>query len=141
MRITDRGVAVALRLFGAVDLLALGAAAMPFAWMEETHARLGFGVLPHGPVVEYLARHVSLWYAVHAATLLYLSTDVARYRPVIRFLAWLGLAFVACLAAVNLTSGLPAWWAAAQLAGGGFGCVVVLVLLSASKTDPPLPGE
>ena len=129
MKSTDSTVAFALRLFGGIDLLALAAAAMPLAWMQSLNERLGFGTMPALPVVEYLARQTSLWYAVHAGTLLFLASDVPRFRPVIRFIAWAGLAFVACLTAVNVTSGLPAWWTTAQLFGGGFENVALLVLL------------
>ncbi len=146
MKITDRTIALALRLFGAIDMLALAAAAMPFAWMQWINARFGYGDLPDAPVVEYLARHVSLWYAVHAATFLFLSTDVPRYRPVIRFLAWLGLAFCGCLLLVNLASGLPLRWAIGEPIGGSIESIVLFALLRATEpteteTTSPLPQE
>jgi hypothetical protein len=135
MKVTDRTVALALRFFGAIDMLALVAVAMPYAWMQAIHARLGLGVMPDAPIVEYLARHVSLWYAVHAATFLYLSTDVPRFRPVIRFLGWFGLAFVVVLAWINAGSGLPLWWVVQEPVGGSVEAIVLLVLLRLAERN------
>jgi len=139
VKITDRTIAGVLVFFGVVDMFALPAAAMPFAWMQWINTNFGHGDLPDVPVVEYLARHVSLWYAVHAATFLFLATDVPRYRPVIRFLAWLGLAFCTCLLLVNLASDLPLWWAVGEPIGGSIESVALFALLRMSSS--PLPGE
>jgi hypothetical protein len=136
--VTDRTVAAALVLFGAIDMLALGAVVMPFAWMQAAHAWLGLGTMPDAPIVEYLARHTSLWYAAHAATFLYLATDVPRFRPVIRFLGWLGLAFVAVLGFINAASGLPLWWVIQEPVGGSVEAIALLVLLRLSRPTEPL---
>jgi hypothetical protein len=133
MVVTDRAVAIALRFFAAIDLLALGAVLMPFGWMGEVHAWLGLGTLPEAPIVEYLARHVSLLYVVHAATNFFLSAHVERYRPVIGFIAAL-VAMSACiLGVINVVSGQPLWWAIAEFIGGAIEGVTILVLLRLSR--------
>jgi hypothetical protein len=43
--------------------------------------------MPTGPVVEYLARSLSAFYALMGALCLVLTTDLERYRPLVRFLA------------------------------------------------------
>lgn len=134
MSVTDRAVAVVLRIIGVIDLLAIGAAVMPFAWMQRVHAALGLGEMPEAPVVEHLARSTSIFYAVHAVTILYLSTDVPRFRPVIRFLAWLALAHGALLLWSDIRSGMPTWWAVAESGGVIFEGVLVLLLLGLSRS-------
>lgn len=129
MKVTDRTVALALCFFGAIDVTSIAAAAMPYTWMQAINAWFGFGTLPDLPIVEYLARHVSLWYAAHAATLLFLATDVPRFHPAIRFIAWLGLAFMFGLVAIDVASGLPLSWTINEFLGGSFEAVVLLILL------------
>lgn len=101
---------VLLRFFGCTSLLAIYAVVQPFPWMAATHEALGLGELPDAPIVSYLARSLSLFYALVGATLLVLSTDVERYRPVLvvvtRGLVLVGVA----LFFVDLNAGLPPYW-------------------------------
>jgi hypothetical protein len=77
-----------LRLVGVGALFALVAVFMPFSWMSGTHRWLGLGEMPTGPVVEYLARSLSAFYAVMGALCLVVSANLERYRPLVRFLGW-----------------------------------------------------
>jgi hypothetical protein len=54
--------------------------------MAATHRWLGLGEMPTGPVVEYLARSLSAFYAVMGALCLVVAADLERYRPLVRFL-------------------------------------------------------
>jgi hypothetical protein len=83
---TDRVLVVLLRLVGVSALFALVAVFMPVSWMAATHRWLGLGEMPTAPVVEYLARSLSAFYAVLGALCLVLTTDLERYRPLVRFL-------------------------------------------------------
>jgi hypothetical protein len=98
---------------------------MPFSWMAATHRWLGMGEMPKAPVVEYLARSVSAFYALFGALCLVLASDLDRYRPLVRVLgvafALLGPVFLW----VDLAAGMPWWWAAAE---GPPGVVVGAVL-------------
>ena len=87
---SDRALVLLLRIVGVGALFALVAVFMPVSWMAATHRCLGLGEMPTGPVVEYLARSVSAFYALMGALCLVLTTDLERYRPLVRFL---GLAF------------------------------------------------
>jgi hypothetical protein len=74
--------------------------------------------MPHGPVVEYLARSLSAFYAILGALCLVLTTDLDRYRPLVRSL---GLAFAlmsVALLGVDLAAGMPWWWTASEGPGG-----------------------
>jgi hypothetical protein len=106
-----------LRSIGVLDLAALTAVFMPASWHEHLHAGVGLGALPHSPVVLYLARSASALYAVYGALLLFLSFDVVRYLPVIRFLVRLAFLHAALLVGIDINAGLPGWWAVAEGAG------------------------
>lgn len=139
MKLNERTIAIVLRIIGAVDLLSFGAAVMPFAWMQTIHRSLGLGVMPEAPIVEYLARSTSIFYAIHAATLFLLSTDVPRYRPVIRFVAYLALLHGLFLLWSDLHSGMPYWWVAAETCGVMFEGVLILSLLALINPQPIRP--
>ncbi len=95
-------------------LLALPAVVMPFAWMDAIHRELGMGALPNTPIVGYLTRSCSALYALHGALLLFLSLDVVRYLPAIRFLAIVGMVFGAAMAGIDWTVGMPFSWALSE---------------------------
>src|SRR6516165_12646997 len=87
----DKVLVLLLRIVGVPALVALVAVVMPVSWMAATHRWLGLGEMPTGPVVEYLARSLSAFYAIMGAVCLVLATDLERYRPLVRFL---GVAYV-----------------------------------------------
>lgn len=95
---------------GAFDLLAFGAMLMPEDWMAATHAWLGMGEFPRATVVEYLARSSSLMYAQHGAVFLFLSSDVRRYRPLIRLMAFIAILSGGIMLAIDLLTGMPSFW-------------------------------
>ena len=91
-------------------LLALPFIFMPHGWMDSIHAWLGLGELPDVPIVRYLTRSASALYGLFGALLMYLSFDVDRYRPALRFLAWLSVGFGMLMVGVDIAAGLPAHW-------------------------------
>jgi hypothetical protein len=104
---SDKVLVLLLRFLGVGSLLALVPVFMPFSWMAATHRWLGLGEMPAAPVVEYLARSVSAFYAVTGALCLALTTDLERYRPPVRSL---GVAFAlmsVVLLGVDLAAGMP----------------------------------
>ncbi len=103
-----------LRANGVAMLLALIPAAVPASWLADAHQRLGLGPFPPGPVVVYLARSVSLLYALLGGLLLLLANDLVRYRPAIAYVAWALIALGAAVTLVGCTTGLPLWWTAAE---------------------------
>jgi hypothetical protein len=99
-----------LRVSGVILLLALVAVVMPFSWMEEIHRWLGMGELPAGPIVGYLARSLSLFYALHGALLIFVSLDIRRYLPVVKFLAVASILFGFGMIIVDSAAGMPLYW-------------------------------
>jgi len=113
-------------------LFALVAVVMPSSWMAATHRWLGLGEMPTAPVVEYLARSLSAFYAVTGALCLVLATDLERYRPLVRFL---GVAFAlmsVALLGVDLPAGMPWWWTAFE---GPPGIVFGAWMFSLARSD------
>src|SRR5215831_16593360 len=125
---SDKAPALLLRLMGVPALFALVAVVMPVSWMAATHRWLGLGEMPTGPVVEYLARSLSAFYAVMGSLCLVLATDLERYRPLVRFL---GVAFALMslvLLGVDLAAEMPWWWSASEGPGGVvFGALLFLL--------------
>jgi hypothetical protein len=123
---TEKALVVLLRIGGVLTLLALGAAFMPHAWMDAVHRALGLGELPRIPIIGYLTRSLSAMYALHGALVLFLSFDVRRYLPAIRFLSVLAIMFGAGLIVLDVYVGLPQEWV---LGEGPFVMVLGAVLL------------
>jgi hypothetical protein len=114
----DKALVILLRIVGVSALFALVAVVMPSSWMAATHRWLGLGEMPTGPVVEYLARSLSAFYALLSALCLVVATDLERFRPLVRFL---GVAFAlmrVVLLGVDLAAGMPWWWSASEGPGG-----------------------
>jgi hypothetical protein len=118
MATSDRALVILLRVVGVAALFALVAVFMPTSWMTTTHRWLGLGEMPTGPMVEYLARSVSAFYALFGAFCLMVAADLDRYRPLVQFLgvAFALMSFV--LLGVDLAAGLPWWWTASEGPGG-----------------------
>ena len=85
---------------------------LPVEWMASTHRWLGLGEFPRTPVVDYLARSVAAFYGFHGVLLFILSTDTARYRTLIWFVALMNVVFGLMLLAIDIHAGLPAYWIA-----------------------------
>jgi hypothetical protein len=110
MNAKERALVVLLRVNGVVLLLALPAVFLPTEWMAWTHRWLGLGVFPASPLVDYLTRSASALYAMHGGLALLLSFDVRRFAPVIRYVAWAGVAFGALMIPIDLRAGMPPYW-------------------------------
>lgn len=99
-----------LRTIGTTSLLAVFAVVMPSSWMNDIHQWLGLGPLPDEPIVGYLARSISAFYALLGGLLWTLSFAPHQHRTV---LCYLGAAFVCfglTLLGVDWVEGLPRFW-------------------------------
>lgn len=106
----EKSLVILLRLSAIVLLIAVIPAVMPFAWMDAIHRQLGMGELPQGPIVGYLTRSLSAMYALHGALLLFLSLNVRRYLPVVKFLVALSIVLGAGLLVLDVVVGMPLGW-------------------------------
>jgi hypothetical protein len=99
-----------LRYIGSVSLLSLVAVFMPYSWMDVTHQWLGMGKLPAEPVVGYLARSASLFYAMLGGLLWVCSFDLQRHLTVLRYLGMAFLFFGIVILGVDFVEGMPWFW-------------------------------
>jgi len=99
-----------LRVMGSVALVAVVAVIMPYSWMNVIHKWLGMGQLPPEPIVGYLARSTSAFYALLGALLWVVSFDLVRHRLILRFLGWAIIVFGIMLLVVDFVEGMPLWW-------------------------------
>ena len=99
-----------LRVIGSSSLLALIFVAAPESWMVAIHAELALGPLPDAPIVGYLARSTSAFYAIEGGLFWVLSFDPVRHRPVLRYLGATTALFGLVLLTVDWLEGLPLSW-------------------------------
>jgi len=99
-----------LRVIGTAALFALVAVVMPYSWMNTIHQRLGLGELPPEPIVGYLARSTSAFYAFFGGLLWLISSDLRRYRLVLIYVGAATVVFGTILFIVDLREGLPLYW-------------------------------
>ena len=79
-----------MRIAGIMLITALGAVFLPYEIMDRIHQQLGLGKLPDAPILDYLARSVSLFYAMHGAIVIYISFNLMKYLQFLKFLCYLG---------------------------------------------------
>ena len=130
---------LALRVLGTSCLSATLFVFVPFEWMNSIHQQLGLGNLPDTPIVGYLARSTSAFYAMLGGLLWMLSFDVRRHRAVLRYLGLAIIVFGMALFGVGWQVGLPIWW---RLWEGQIDCAFGIVILwLASRTGDSDPGR
>ncbi len=107
---SEIAVIVIMRIMGAFALLAIFAVFFPYSWMNACHEYMGLGTLPDEPIVSYLARSLSAFYAVQGTIALGISSDIRRYRPLVAMWAVLVTLMGAMMTWIDLTSGMPPSW-------------------------------
>ena len=116
-----------LRIIGSVALIALVAVVMPYSWMNATHKWIGMGTLPAEPVVGYLARSTSAFYALLGGLFWVTSFDLNRHRMVLCYLGAVILIFGSALLVVDLLEGMPLYWSLTEgPINVGFGIVILI---------------
>ena len=91
-------------------MLAFVAVLMPRSWMEASHAWLGLGEMPGGPVLMLMIRQASYAYGMHGVTLWVLAADVRRFRPLVILNGVVFLLAAPVFLVIDHTSGMPLWW-------------------------------
>jgi hypothetical protein len=103
-----------LRILGSGALVAVVFVAAPYAWMDAIHRWLGMGKLPAEPVVGYLARSTSAFYAILGGLAWLASCDLKRYRPVLVYLGATSMALGVALGVIDWLEGMPWFWSMAE---------------------------
>lgn len=124
-----------LRLNAVVELLALAGVLMPRAWMDLAHQGLLGEPLAQGPVVVYLARTVSLFYAVHGWLVWVVALDVRRFGPILTYLVLSTFIMGLATLAIDYLAGLPMYW----VLGEGLSITLLGVVLLMLRRKAKLP--
>jgi hypothetical protein len=101
-----------LRVLGTSSLFALIFVVAPRGWMDAIHAELGMGQLPDEPIVGYLARSTSAFYALVGGLLWIVSCDLVRHRQVLIYLGGAVTVLGIVLFVVDWQEGMPLFWTA-----------------------------
>jgi len=124
----ERFLKLLLRIIGSVALVAIVAVVMPYSWMNAVHRWLGMGELPAEPIVGYLARSTSAFYAILGGLFWVVSFDLHRHKVVLCYLGIVVVVFGAALFVIDLLEGMPLHWCLTEGPFNiGFG-IVILVL-------------
>lgn len=122
----DEFVQALLRVIGTAGLLAIPFVMVPYSWMDAIHQRMGMGKLPDAPIVGYLARSTSAFYAILGGLLWTISFHLRRYRLVLGYIGVAIVLFGVAILAVDFGQGMPIWWSLAEgPMNVGFGAVFV----------------
>jgi hypothetical protein len=119
-----------LRVMGTSSLFALIFVAAPHSWMRPIHAWVGLGKMPDTPIVWYLARSTSAFYALTGGLFWVVSFDLPRFRPVLIYLSAGVIVLGVSLLILDRAEGLPRAWA---LWEGPFTIVIGAVMLVLSR--------
>lgn len=131
----ERFLRLLLRIIGTASLCAIFAVIMPYPWMNAVHRALGMGPLPREPVVGYLARSTSAFYALLGGLLWLLSFDLRRHRLVLCYLGVVFVIFGITLLIVDLLEGMPVFWTISEgPIDAAFG---ILILCLSRRLEPP----
>ena len=122
-----------LRVFGTASLLAIPFIFVPYAVMNEIHQQLDLGPLPQDPIVGYLARSLSAFYALIGALFWKLSFDLRHYRSLLAFRCGSLVLLGVSLCFIDWWEGLPKAW---KLWEGPFTIVVAAVMWLLSRRLP-----
>jgi len=107
----EKFLVIILRLSGLMLIAAFIAVFLPYEKMAEIHRQMGLGNMPRLPILDYLARSVSMFYGIHGVILLYISFNIMRYLQFLKLLCYLGFAFGIVLFIVDFNAPMPANWA------------------------------
>jgi hypothetical protein len=109
-RITELSLIIILRLSGLMLITAFIAVFLPYENMASIHSQMGLGKLPPLPILDYLARSVSMFYSIHGVIVLYISFNLMRYLPFLKLLCYLGFIFGIALFIIDIKAQMPANW-------------------------------
>ncbi len=123
-----------LRWIGGVSLLALVPVFMPHAWMDDIHRSLGLGQLPAMPIIGYLTRSLSLFYALMGGLLVFCSFDLHKFKSVLYYLGWTSIPFGLVMLGIDYSVGMPDYWR--KLEGPFVTILGLLIVVLLSKIKP-----
>lgn len=130
-----------MRVDACIVLCAIPCAFLPFEWMDFVHREwLGLGPMTDTPLTRYMARSLSLVYALHGAVVFTVTARWRELRSLVPVLAWLHMALGCGLLFADLNANLPWWWTGVEGPGlVAFGLVKLFLYKRASLARSNVP--
>jgi hypothetical protein len=91
-------------------LLATLAIPLPVSWMQAANDAMGMAPFADNPLTGYLTRSLAALYAYHGVMVAVISTDMKRYRTMIRMLGYGDILFGLVVLGIGYTVGMPWYW-------------------------------
>jgi len=110
MNKSELSIVIILRVIGVSGLFAIPAIFLPYSWMNAIHDYMGLGELPDAPIVSYLARSLSAFYAIVSTITLFISSDIRRHRSFVKLGAVIAIVTGFVLLGIDVTAGMPTSW-------------------------------
>ncbi len=110
MNKSERAIVIILRVVGFVGLFAIPAIFLPYSWMNTIHGHLGMGELPNAPIVDYLARSLSAFYAIVSVFTLFIARDIRRNRELLQLWTIMVIVIGLVLTGIDIAAGMPMSW-------------------------------
>jgi hypothetical protein len=101
---------IILRLSGLMLITAFVAVFLPYEMMASIHFQIGLGTMPQLPILDYLARSVSMFYGIHGVIVIYISYNLNKYLQFLKLLCYLGLLFGLSLFFIDINASMPSYW-------------------------------
>jgi hypothetical protein len=101
---------IILRLSGLMLITAFVAVFLPYEMMTSIHFQIGLGTMPQLPILDYLARSVSMFYGIHGVIVIYISYNLNKYLQFLKLLCYLGLLFGLSLFFIDINASMPSYW-------------------------------
>lgn len=105
-----------IRASAIMFLCAAPAVVMPTAWMAAIYEAMDLGAFPDVPLMQYMTRSLSALYAMFGASYWYMSCDVRRYLPLLRFSVPVTIAFTVAVIALDVCIPMPWTWTVGEAA-------------------------
>jgi hypothetical protein len=107
---SEQAIAIILYALGGAALCAIPFVFFPYSWMNAIHSRIGLGELPDVPIVSYLARSLSLFYAMFGTVSVYAAWNVRRHRSLVTLIAVMSVVLGFSLWGIDAVSRMPLHW-------------------------------
>lgn len=127
MRRYQRLLQLVLWLAGGTMVLAIVAVFMPRTWIVLAHDEwLDFGQFPEAPIVEYLARALSGFYAMVGGFFLLAAGKPRQYAVPLRYFVVMMMLLAVAMVPIGSLCGMPLWWTLGDAASMvSFGVAVI----------------
>jgi hypothetical protein len=108
--VKEKILVIILRLSGLMLITAFTAVFLPYEMMASIHFQIGLGTMPQLPILDYLARSVSMFYGIHGVIVIYISFNLNMYLQFLKLLCYLGLLFGLSLFFIDINASMPSYW-------------------------------